>query len=182
MYLTSLVTVIFVIPPLVIAASWWRKGETSRRYKHLLRFFFTTNHKMKKCSVLGRQVLWACWYALKWCHVLGDDFDVLGLGAPGWLTGWLIWLIDDWLNGCVRLASLGRPRSAPARSNSFDGLTWVSPQCPACGVGHLGVTWGACRHHERASVIVRLALVRGLTRVSTAGYTPREALRTHPML
>ena len=63
--------------------------------------------------------------------------------------------------GCVRLSSLGRPRSAPVRSNSLTGLTQVSPQFPACGVGHMGVTCGACRHHERASVIVRLALVRG---------------------
>ena len=50
-------------------------------------------------------------------------------------------------NGYVRIA--------------LTGLTWVSPQCPACGVGHLGVTRGACRHHERVSVIVGLALVRG---------------------
>ena len=59
--------------------------------------------------------------------------------------------------GCVRLASLvGRPRSATVPSNSFDG---AHPGQPPCGVGHLGVTWGTCRHHERASVIVRLALV-----------------------
>ena len=53
-------------------------------------------------------------------------------------------------NVCVSSASLGRPRSALVRTNSFDGLTLVNPQCPACGVGNLGV-----------SVIVRLALVRG---------------------
>ena len=41
------------------------------------------------------------------------------------------------------------------------GFIQVSPQCPACGVGHLGVTWGAWRHNERASVIVQIALVRG---------------------
>ena len=46
-------------------------------------------------------------------------------------------------------------------ATSFRGLAWVSHQCPGCGEGHFGVTRGACRYHERASVIVRLALVRG---------------------
>ena len=63
------------------------------------------------------------------------------------------------IKGCVRLASLGRPQSDPVRT-ALTGLTRVSPKCPACGVGHFGVTCGACRHRERASVIVRLALVR----------------------
>ena len=81
--------------------------------------------------------------------------------------------------GCVRLASLGRPWSAPVHSNSFDGAHRVSPQCPACGVGHLRVTWGACRHHERASVIIRLALVRGSPKWVLRDRT-REAYRMHP--
>ena len=58
------------------------------------------------------------------------------------------------------LRSLGRPRSAPVSSNSFDDIqraTRVSPQCPALLVKW--VTWGDPRcmasHREGASVIVR---------------------------
>ena len=43
-------------------------------------------------------------------------------------------------------------------SNSFDvipGAHLVNPKCPACGTGHLGLARGACRHHERASVIAK---------------------------
>ena len=76
----------------------------------------------------------------------------------------------------------GRPRSAPVHSNialtSFHGLTRVSPQCPACGVGHFGVTRDAWRHRERASVIVRLALVRGSPEWAPRGW-PGGAKRTH---
>ena len=87
--------------------------------------------------------------------------------------------------GCDRLASLCPPRFAQyvrIALTSFQGLTRFSPpsQCPASGVGHFGVTWGACPHHERASVIVRLALCQGLTRVSTAGSTQGKLNeRTH---
>ena len=63
------------------------------------------------------------------------------------------------------------PRCVRIALTSFQGLTRVSPQCPACRVGHLGVTWGACRHHERA-----ISSCQGLTRVSSAGSTHR----THP--
>ena len=40
----------------------------------------------------------------------------------------------------VRLASLGRPGLPRYVRIALTGLTRVSPQCPACGVGHLGVT------------------------------------------
>ena len=68
--------------------------------------------------------------------------------------------------GCVRLASLGRPRATPLRSNSlasFQGLTWVSFQCPAWGV----VTWGWPEVRCDRSI----SSCQGLTRVSTAGST-----------
>ena len=49
--------------------------------------------------------------------------------------------------GCVRLSSLGQPRSAPVGSNSFDVTPWAHPGQPpsslACGVGHLGLAPGA---------------------------------------
>ena len=85
--------------------------------------------------------------------------------------------------GCVRLASLGRPGLPRYVRIALTGLTRVSPQCPACGVGHLGVTRGAWRYHERASVIVRLALVRGSPEWAPRG-RPRELIeRTHwPLL
>ena len=41
--------------------------------------------------------------------------------------------------GCVRLASLGRPWTAPSAFESFDAIPGAhpgQPQCPACGVGH----------------------------------------------
>jgi hypothetical protein len=40
--------------------------------------------------------------------------------------------------GCVRLASLGRPRSAPVRSNSFDGAHPGQPPVPCLWSGSLG--------------------------------------------
>ena len=78
------------------------------------------------------------------------------------------------------LASLCRPRSACPRyvRIALTGLTRVSPKRPTCGVGHLGVTRGAWRHHERASVIARLALVWGSPEWALRG-RPREAYRTH---
>ena len=75
-------------------------------------------------------------------------------------------------NGCFCLASLGlgRPPSAPVRSNSFDGAHPGQPPVPCWSLR--GVTRGACRHHERASVIIPLvSSCQGLTRVSTTGST-----------
>ena len=83
-------------------------------------------------------------------------------GAFGFFFPW----VDPGLPRYVRIA--------------LTGLTRVSPQCPDCGVGHLGVTWGVCRHHERASAIVRLALGRGSPEWAPRG-RPREAYRTHPL-
>ena len=82
--------------------------------------------------------------------------------------------------GCVRLASLGRPRCVRIALASFQGLTRVSPQCLACEVGHLGVTRCAWRYHKRVSMIARLSLVRGSPEWAP-GDRPREANRTHPM-
>ena len=70
-----------------------------------------------------------------------------------------------------RLASLGWPRSAPVRLNSFDGAHPGQPPVPCLWSGSLGVTCGTCRHHEKASMIVWLALVRG---------SPEWALRVDP--
>ena len=83
--------------------------------------------------------------------------------------------------GCVHLASLGRPRSAPVHSKSFEGAHLGQPPVPCLWSGSsLGVTWGACRHHERASVIVGSALVRGSAEWALRG-RPREAKRMHPV-
>ena len=79
----------------------------------------------------------------------------------------------------VHLFSL--PGSTRLPRIALTGLTRVSPQCPACGVGHLGVTRVASRHHERASVIVWLSLVRGSPEWALWG-RPREAYRMHPLL
>ena len=42
---------------------------------------------------------------------------------------------------------MGFPGSAPqyfqVALTSFQGLIWVSPKCPACGVGHLGLAQDA---------------------------------------
>ena len=40
--------------------------------------------------------------------------------------------------GCVRLASLGRPRSAPGASTSFDVIPGAQPQVPCLWTGSLG--------------------------------------------
>ena len=42
----------------------------------------------------------------------------------------------------------GLPQWVQIALTSFQELTWVSPQCPACGVGHLGLAPGAWRHYE----------------------------------
>ena len=71
------------------------------------------------------------------------------------------------------------PRYIRIALTSFRGLNQVSPQCPACGNGHLGLARGAWRHHERASVNVGLALVRGSPEKAPLG-RPWQANRTHP--
>ena len=87
--------------------------------------------------------------------------------------------------GCVRLASLGWPWTASVRSNSFDDLPGGSPgwtpQCPACGVGHLGAGPRCMTSIRQRWVIVRLALVRGSPEWAPRSI-PREAKRTHPMI
>ena len=55
------------------------------------------------------------------------------------------------LNNKIWVRSFSLPGSTPVvcppyvriASTSIQGLTRVSPQCPACGVGHFGVTRGA---------------------------------------
>ena len=70
------------------------------------------------------------------------------------------------------------------RSNSLDVIpgahTWVSPRCPAFGVGHLGAGPRCMTSIRQRWVIVRLALVRGSPEWAPRG-RPREAKRTHPV-
>ena len=74
------------------------------------------------------------------------------------------------------------PHLPPVRSNSFytsfQGLTRVNPKCPTCGVGHLGLAWGAWRHHERVSER-SISSCQGLTRMSTAGSTQGSLSNAH---
>ena len=89
-----------------------------------------------------------------------------------------------WHNTQFLYSDLSYPGVSPVRSNSFDVIPGAhpgQPQCPACGVGHLGVTRGAWRHRERANVIVRLAHGRGSPEWALRSL-PREANQTHPML
>ena len=72
------------------------------------------------------------------------------------------------------------PRCVRIALTSFQGLTRVGPQWPACAVGQLWVTWAARRYHERPSVIIRLALVRGSPEWAPRG-RPWEANPTHPL-
>ena len=115
------------------------------------------------------------WHLCPWTR----NFTIIPSLHPG-VNGYLWWqILFLWLMslvryifgstgcGCIRLASLGRPQYVPIALTSFQGLTRVGPQCPACGVGHLGVTRGACRHHERVSDRSSSSC-QGLTRVSTA--------------
>ena len=101
-------------------------------------------------------LLWTCWMMCP-CFV----FSIIPSAGRFVVTP---------CNGWVRIAL-----------TSFQGLTWVSPQCPACGMGHLGLAQGAWRHHKRASVMVRLALAKGSPK-----WAPRclheEANRTHPKI
>ena len=55
----------------------------------------------------------------------------------------------------------GLPRCVRIALTSFQGLTHVSPQCPACGVGHLGAGTRWTTPLRERWVVVRLTLVRG---------------------
>ena len=79
--------------------------------------------------------------------------------------------------GCYRVRSMSFPGSTlvcpgmyvQIALTSFQGPTRVSPNCPVCGTGHLGLAPGAYWPlvHDvttRGRVIVRLALVRGSAR------------------
>ena len=83
----------------------------------------------------------------------------------------------------VWLASLGRPglpRYVRIALTAFQGLTRVSPKCPACGTGHLGLAQCAWCHHVRASDRFNV-VVRGSPEWTSRG-RHREANRTHPMV
>ena len=78
-----------------------------------------------------------------------------------------------------RVRSIGFRGSAPVcpryvrialALTSLQGLTRVSPKCPACGVGHLVLAPGAWRQRERVSDRSSSSC-QGLTRVITAGTT-----------
>ena len=88
--------------------------------------------------------------------------------------------------GCVRLASLGRPWSAPGTfeklSSHSRGSTGSAPCALLVERVTLELARGARRHHERASAIVRLALVRGSPGWAPPRGRPREAKRTHPII
>ena len=74
------------------------------------------------------------------------------------------------VDGCVRLASPGQPRSVPGiRSNSFDVIPGAHPGQPLVPVLWNG-SLGAGPRCTRRGVIVRLSL-QGLTRMSTTGST-----------
>ena len=62
------------------------------------------------------------------------------------------------------------PRYVRKALTSFQGLSWVSPKCPAWGAGHLGLARGAWRHHERMSD-PSISSCQWLTRMSTSGST-----------
>ena len=94
------------------------------------------------------------------------------------VIGWSRWVILGqtikaafdylpWVDTCIRLTS-------------FQGLTRVRPQCPASGIGHLGLARGAWRHHERVSDRW-ISSCQGLTGVSTVGSIQGSYRnRTHP--
>ena len=88
--------------------------------------------------------------------------------------------------GCVRLASLVLSRSAPRyvrrALTSFQGLTWVSPKCPACGVGHFGAAPRCMTPPREGKCDRSISSCQGLTQVSTTSQGQhREANRTHPL-
>ena len=75
------------------------------------------------------------------------------------------------LFGCVRLASLGRPWSAPVRSNSFDGAHPGQPPVPCLWSGSLGVDLRCMPSPREGECDLSISSCQGLTRVSIAGST-----------
>ena len=85
-------------------------------------------------------------------------------------------------SGCVRLASLGRPRSAPVRSNSFEGAHLGQPPVPCLWSGSLGGDL-RCMPSPRESECDRsISSCPGLTRVRTAGVDPGKLLTNAPIV
>ena len=141
-----------------------------------------------------------CFYAqIHFENVITERY-ILKIITPHWriqqqvMSGWPIyceWSGTFWVRfthcGLFWVRSFSFPGSTPVcprcvriALTSFQGLTRVSHQCPACGVCHLGVTRGAWRHNERASVIVRLALVRGSPEWAPRGVDTGKLIeRTH---
>ena len=79
--------------------------------------------------------------------------------------------------GCIRLASLGRPRSAPVRSNSFDvilGAHLGQPPVPCLWSGSLG----GCRYPRCMTIPREGGCDRSIS--SRQGSTYMEANQTHP--
>ena len=74
-------------------------------------------------------------------------------------------------NGCVRLASLGRPRSATVRWNSFDGAHQGQPTVPCLWSGSPGGDLSYMPSPREGECDRSISCCQGLTRVSTAGST-----------
>jgi len=69
------------------------------------------------------------------------------------------------------------PQYVLIASTSFQGLTWVSHKCPACGVGHLGAGPRCMTTPQEGEWSFRLTLVRGSPEWAPQG-KHREANRT----
>ena len=109
--------------------------------------------------------------------------NTLNTNEWSWDRGWASWAHAGAIK--QRKRSFSFPGSTPVcprcvriALTSFQGLTRVSPQCPACGVGHLGAGPRCMTSLRERWVIVRLALVRGSPEWAPRG-RPREANRTH---
>ena len=125
--------------------------------------------------ITGRKLLTACW-------VWGNFHNTF---VPSKRLEEYIYLEGDFgLIGCILLSfpwsSPVCPRYVRIALKSFQGLTLVSPKCPACGTGHLGLARGAWRHHVRATNR-SISSFRRLTAVSTAGST-RGSLSNAPIV
>ena len=84
-------------------------------------------------------------------------------------------------NWCVRLASPGRPRFAPVRSNSFDVIPGTHPGQPpvlCLWSGSLGDDLRCMPSPREGDCDHSISSCQGLTRVPRG--RPREANQTHP--